>query len=209
MKISDVDRAMLDLKNARDRLSKYQSKLQADEAKLIERARLEKQKGQPKVALQLLRIKKMKTREVEQIDAQLLNVLQMVQTIDSKQNEQQVIDAMKTGKDALAKMHEETSLDHVIDLMDQIEMEQELEKEISSVLMHGAGTLSVQDEAAVEQELVALMGETNLATSEEQRKHSLPDVPTTQPLPVAPASKPSEEEMMATKKSNQPVAMQL
>jgi charged multivesicular body protein 6 len=184
--ISQVDRAVLDLKNARDRLSKYQKKLELDETRLVERARQAKQKGQTKVALQLLKIKKIKTREVEQVESQLLNVLQMVQTIDSKQNETQVLQAMKTGKDALQKMHEETSVDEVLDLMDQIQEQHEMEREISDILQ-GVPSLSVEDEAAVEDELEALMQAEGMATS--TATEQLPEVPTSKPLPVAPNSK--------------------
>ncbi len=175
--ISQVDRAVLDLKNARDRLSQYQRKLEGDEARLVERARQAKSKGQTNVALQLLKIKKIKNAEVKNVSDQLLTVLQMVQTIDSKQNETQVLHAMKVGKDALQKMHEETSVEDVLDLMDEIKEQAEVEREISGILQ-GVPELSLVDEAAVEAELEALM----------MQEIELPEVPATQPLPVAPTT---------------------
>jgi len=182
--ISQVDRAVLDLKNARDRLNKYQRKLEQDVQRLVERARAAKYQGQPKVALQLLKLKTIKTREVENVEHQLLTVMQLVQTIDSKQNEAQVLDAMKVGKDALAKMHQETSVEDVLNLMDSIEEQHQVEQEISDILQ-GVPELSVADEEAVEAELEALMkmGENGEATP------ALPEVPTSKPLPVAPTTK--------------------
>jgi hypothetical protein len=87
---------------------------------------------------------------------------------------------MAKGKDTLQKMHEETSVDDVLDLMDQIQEQNEIEREISNILEE-APSLSVEDEAAVEAELEALM--------QQQLTVDLPAVPDTKPLPAAPTSK--------------------
>jgi charged multivesicular body protein 6 len=181
--VSDVDRAMLDLKNARDRLSRYKKKLEQDESRIVDRAKKAKQEGQTKNALNLLRLRKMKQREVESVESQLLNVMQMVQTIDSKQNEAQVLAAMAKGKDSLQKMHEETSVEDVLDLMDAVSEQNEVEREISSILQGAPSTLSVEDEAAVEAELEAMMMDMQGQTVD------LPEVPATTPLPTAPTNK--------------------
>ena len=118
--ISDVDRAVLDLKNARDRLSRYRSQLEKDEVQLMQRAKQAKEQGQTQRALGLLRLRRYKQQELKNVEAQLLTVLQMVNTIDSKQNEQELLAALKTGKDALQKMHQETSVEDVLELMDQV-----------------------------------------------------------------------------------------
>jgi len=191
--ISQIDRATLDLKNARDRLTRYQKKLEADEVRLIERAKQAKYEGKSQVALQLLKIKKMKHNEIDTVSAQLLNVLQMVQTMDSKQNEAQVLNAMKSGKDALQKMHEETSVEDVLDLMDAIQEQNQVEQEISDILAGVPSTLSVADEAAVERELEALM---MAGEPIDSSVGMLPEAPTTVPLPVAPSGKVGEPLMV-------------
>jgi hypothetical protein len=172
----------LDLKNARDRLQKYKHKLEQDDARLVLRAKQAKANGNAKAALNLLKIRKIKTREVETVEGQLLNVLQMVQTIDSKQNEVQVLAAMKLGKDALQRMHEEITVDDVLTLMDEVHEQNELEREMNDIFS-GVPTLSVEDEAAVEAELEALMQELPSQTVD------LPLAPNTQPLPQAPTTK--------------------
>ena len=73
----------------------------------------------------------MKQKEVDSVASQLLNVEQMVQTIDSKQNEKQVLDALRTGKDALAKMQRETTVDNTLNLMDQIQEQNETQKDLT------------------------------------------------------------------------------
>lgn len=186
--ISAADRATLDLKNARDRLQKYKSRLEQDDAKIITRAKKAKAEGNTKAALNLLKIRKLKTREVETIEAQLLNVLQMVQTIDSKQNEVQVLAAMKKGKDALKRMHEETTVEDVLNLMDEIQEQNELEQEMNDILVGAnVSSLTVEDDAAIEAELAALMGV--VSTPEKATEDQLPVAPDSQPLPQAPSTK--------------------
>jgi charged multivesicular body protein 6 len=187
--ISSVDRAMLDLKNARDRLNKYKTKLQRDESKLTARAKQCKVEGQTKTALNLLKLRKLKLREVDQVEGQLLTVMQLVGTIDSKQNESQVLEAMKKGKDTLQQMHEEVTVDHVIELMDQVTEQHEIEKEISDILEGVPSTLSVEDEAAIEAELEALMLMGTATTTTTTTTTTLPEVPNTVPLPTAPTTK--------------------
>ena len=185
--ISSVDRAVLDLKNSRDRLSRYKAKLELDEQKLVQRAKLAKEKGQTKTALNLLRLRKYKQREVETVEGQLLTVLQLVQTIDSKQNETKVLEAMKVGKDTLQHMHEQMTVDDVLELMDQIQEQNAVENEISDILQQGVPELSIEDEAAVEAELESLMESEGLATT--TTTTSLPEAPTTELLPTAPTNK--------------------
>ena len=153
--ISDVDRAVLDLKNARDRLTRYRVKLERDEAKLLQRAKEAKDAGQTQRALGLLRLRRYKQTELQNVEGQLLTVLQMVGTIDSKQNEQELLAALKTGKDALQKMHQETTIDDVLELMDQVQHENQVEEEINSILQD-VPSLSIEDEEAVKAELEAL-----------------------------------------------------
>lgn len=200
--VSAADRAMLDLKVSRDKLTKYKARLELDEAKLVERAKTAKAKGDTKNALLLLKIRKIKLREVETVEGQLLNVLQLVQTIDSTQNQTQMLAAMKQGKDTLKRMHEETTVDAILDLMDEIHEEHELEREMNQVF-HNVPELSVEDEAAVEAELEALMGG-EITT---QQQETLPEAPNTTPLPVAPTTKLPEKVSTATTEEEQRTAV--
>lgn len=185
--ISNVDRAVLDLKNARDRLSRYKTKLELDDAKIVTRAKREKEAGRTKTALNLLRLRKMKQIQVDVVEGQLLNVLQMVGTIDSKQNEAQVLAALKTGKESLQKMHEETTVDDVLELMDAIQEQNEVEQEISDILAGTPSILSMQDEEAVEAELEALIQEqTTTSTTTPVELPTAPQTKLPELLPVAP-----------------------
>lgn len=141
--ITPIDRATLDLKVSRDRLSKYRKKLDLDSNKLAKRAKALHAEGKTKNALQLLRLRKYKLQEADRIEEQLLTVLQMVDKIAEKQNEQEVIAALKRGKDALQIMHNKMGIDNVLDLMDEIRDQDETEKRINEVL--GQEGLTVMD----------------------------------------------------------------
>jgi charged multivesicular body protein 6 len=178
--ITDRDRAMLDLKNARDRLQRYRTKLLLDDEKLIEKAKRAKAAKQTTVALNLMRLHQYKQQQYENCNTQLLNILQMVETIDSKQNDLAVIQAMKAGKQTLQQMHEEISIDSLLQLMDEIQEQHETEQEISDILQQNIPQLAnLIDEAAVEAELEALQASMMVDT--------LPEAPTEALLPEAPS----------------------
>jgi charged multivesicular body protein 6 len=197
--ISDIDRTVLDLKNARDRLQRYRLKLEQDEAKLLEQARRARDSGKKERALGLLRLRKYKQAQASSCEDQLLNVHQMVETIGSKQNDNAVLAAMASGKDTLKRMHEETTVDDVLDLMDEIREGAEVEQEISEILS-GVPSLSPADEEAVEAELAAMAAEMNGVVEGvvEDNKIELPDVPT-EKLPEPVAKHSAKEEAATTK----------
>jgi hypothetical protein len=182
-----VDRAVLDLKNARDRLHRYKQKLERDETKLVQRAKEAKERGDTQRALGLLRLRRYKEREMENVENQLLTVLRMVETIDSKQNEKELLAALKTGKDALSKMHQETTIDDILTLMEEVQEQNEMESEINAILQD-VPSLSTEDEQAVEEELAALRESL-------EKPLELPQVPTTKlpevpkPVPKVPSKK--------------------
>lgn len=183
--ITEIDRAILDLKNARDRLHKYRTKLENDEARLVQQARIARDANKKERALGLLRLRKYKQSQAITCEDQLLNVLKMVETIDSKQNEIKLLSALAAGKDSLKRMHEETTVDDVLNLMDEIKEEIDVENEITEILS-AVPTLSAADEEAVEAELAALDMEMYKTTSEEI---DLPAVPTNK-LPDMDVSEP-------------------
>ena len=194
--ITPLDRAILDLKNSRDRLTKYRSKLDSDSSKLAARAKSLHAEGKTSYALQLLRLRKYKLQETDRVDEQLLTVLRMVDKISEKQNEQEVILAMKRGKDALQILHDEMGIDDVLDLMDDIRDQDEIEKRINEVL-GGEGLRVVDDmeEEDVLRELEQLEEEVRLETSE-TKGEELPVVPT-KPLPKVEEPKMEEAETTA------------
>lgn len=189
--ITPIDRATLDLKISRDKLFKYRTKLALDSDKLASRAKALHAEGKTKNALQLLRLRKYKLQEADRIEEQLLTILRMVDKIAEKQNEQEVVQAMKRGKNALQIMHEQMGIDEILELMDDIRDQDEVERRINEVLGREGLTAGEEDVLA---ELEQLEEEVRL--DEEIRKGQkeggveLPIAPKTR-LPVVEKSKPT------------------
>jgi charged multivesicular body protein 6 len=169
VQVTSVDRTILDLKNSRDRLQRYRTKLETDLDRLVVQAKAAKLHGRNETALGLLRLRKFKRDQLQNCEDQLLNVMQLVETIGSRQNDAQMLAAMKNGKDALKLLHEETTVDDILNLMEAIQEEHEVEQEVSDILQN-VPKLSADAEYAVEQELAAL---------EESMLPSLPVAPDT------------------------------
>mmetsp|Transcript_19203 Transcript_19203/g.22891 ORF Transcript_19203/g.22891 Transcript_19203/m.22891 type:complete len:229 (+) Transcript_19203:211-897(+) len=188
--ISPIDRAILDLKNSRDRLSRYKTKTSSDCDKLLSRAtsihaQNPKDAQKRKTALNLLKLRKYKLKQVESVDSQLLTIETMVANITSKEEEKEVFAALTTGKDALRQLHEENTVDDVLKLMDEVEEQNDMEREINEVLVGSeANTLSTEELMEVEEELAAL--EKEMFGGKEdgvEEDIQLPNVPTGE-LPV-------------------------
>eukprot|EP00903_Cladosiphon_okamuranus_P022278 g20484.t1 len=132
--VTDQDRAVLDLKNSRDRLKRYQKKLEIECDKLQAQAMAMIKEKRKDRALLLLKIKKLKQNQVEKADSQLLSVEQLIETIDWESQQLQVFNALKEGNAALNKLHDEMPLDKVEELMadtaESIAMEEEISKAI-------------------------------------------------------------------------------
>jgi charged multivesicular body protein 6 len=155
VEVTSVDRTILDLKNSRDRLQRYRTKLGRDEERLLVQAKLAKTQNRKETALGLLRLRQFKRDQLTNCEDQLLNVMKLVETIGSKQNDVAVISAMRAGKDTLQQLHEETTVDDILNLMESIQEEHEVEREVADILQH-VPKLSADAELAVEQELEAL-----------------------------------------------------
>ncbi len=102
-----------------------------------------------------------------------------------------------TGENLTPFNHHPVKISTHLTILPQVTI---LPREISGILQ-GVPELSLEDEAAVEAELEALMMEENGVAMDQ-----LPEVPQTQPLPVAPTT-PLPDLVAATTESEQPVAI--
>lgn len=99
--------------------------------------------------------------------------------LEFAQVQQQVIDGLKIGNEALKKVHEVLTIEEVEKVMDEtregIEKQQEIDELIS-------GSLTAEDEDEVAAELESLIG-TKEEKITEDISDKLPDVPTEEPVP--------------------------
>lgn len=156
--ITSIDRAVLDLKNSRDRLRRYQAQLDKDQHKLLLRAHECKTANKQSAALNILKLRQYKLREANNVDNLLLKVHEMINAIGTKLDEAVILDALRQGTSALKQLHEERSVDDILDIMEEMQDEVDIENEVCEVLGASIGDF---DDAEMEAELDLLEAEMN------------------------------------------------
>nr|XP_011416107.2 charged multivesicular body protein 6-A [Crassostrea gigas] len=161
-KVTEQDKAILQLKQQRDKLKQYQKKIAVQIEKDREVAKSLLKDGKKDKAKLILRKKKFQESLIEKTDGQLENIERMVHDIEFAQIETQVVQGLKVGNDSLKKLHEILSLEDVEKIMDETRESIDYQREIDELL---SGGLTAQDEDDV------------LAELEEIVKVDLPEVP--------------------------------
>ncbi len=172
--VNDHDRAVLDLKNARDTLKQQRKKLSLVMEREKEVAKLLLKKGDKKGALWVLKRKKLQESMLEKTLVQLDNVQQMIDSIDFAQTNAAVFESLQKGRDALKELNSVMSVEDVENLLqenaDQIRLAEELDE---AVRQHTGGALSAEDEADIEAEYNRIVEAAQL-----DNVPALPDAPT-------------------------------
>lgn len=174
-RITEQDKAILQLKQTRDKIKQYQRRIEQN----LEKERLLAKKlihnGQKDRALLLLRKKKFQEQILSKIDGQLENLEIMVHDIEFAQIEIKIVDGLKEGNAALKKLHNILSIDEIEKVMDETREGIEKQKELDEIL---SGELTQEDEAEVEAELdVLLNADIKEAPLEISDEIILPEVP--------------------------------
>ncbi|XP_032822863.2 charged multivesicular body protein 6 [Petromyzon marinus] len=167
-RVTEQDRAVLQLKQQRDKLRQYQKRIALQLEKERELARKLLRDGKKDKAKLLLKKKRYQEQLLEKTDTQIGNLEHMVQDIEFAQIEAKVIEGLKVGNDCLKKMHEMMSIEEVERIMDETQDSIDYQRQIDDLL---AGGLSDEDEEAVLAEL------DEITKDAEQQQQQLPDVP--------------------------------
>ncbi|KAM0475563.1 hypothetical protein ACHAPX_006886 [Trichoderma viride] len=183
-KITEQDKAILDMKIQRDRLHQYQRRITVLTNKETEIAKQLLAKGDKKRALLALRRKKYQESLLSKTDAQLEQLEKLTASVEFAQIQKDVIFGLQQGTKVLSEIHAEMGgIEHVEKLMEENAEAIAYQNEISEML----GTrITAQDEEEVEDELAALEAEMSGVNQK------LPTVPNAQ-LPVS--ERPTEQEL--------------
>ncbi|XP_067672996.1 charged multivesicular body protein 6-like isoform X2 [Haliotis asinina] len=168
-RVTEQDRAVLQLKQQRDKLKQYQKKINANLERERNVARQLLRDGKKDKALLLLRKKKFQEGLLVKTDGQLDNIERMVHDLEFAQIEAEVVKGLKVGNDSLKKMHELLSLEDVEKIMEETREGIEYQQEIDDLL---AGGLTDQDEQDVLAELSQIVQD-----STPEQDLELPEVP--------------------------------
>ncbi|KAL8689305.1 MAG: hypothetical protein Q9218_004995 [Villophora microphyllina] len=174
-KISAQDRAILDMKNQRDKLHQYQKRIAVITDRETAIARECLSRGDKSKALLALRRKKFQESLLAKTDAQLETLEQLTSNVEFALVQKDVIYGLQQGTTVLKQIHAEMGgIEQVEKLMGESEDARAYQREIGDML---SGKMSNQDEDEVEDELEALEGE--VRGVEERDKVSYPTAPNT------------------------------
>ncbi|KOB74392.1 Charged multivesicular body protein 6-A [Operophtera brumata] len=178
-RVTAQDKAVLQLKQQRDKLKQYQKKIELNLEKDRQLAKKLLGEGKRDRAKLLLKKKKYQENLLQSTDTQLERLEQLTHDLEFAQIEIQVIDGLKTGNDALKKVHDILNIDEIEKILDETREGIEKQQEIDNLI---SGQLSEEDNEDVEAELEAIL----------DVEDQLPDVPADK-LPELPEDKVSEK----------------
>lgn len=177
-RVTEQDKAVLQLKQQRDKIKQYQKRILVDLENERQLARKLLHDGRKEKAKLLLRKKRFMEQMLEKTDGQLTNLERMVHDIEYAQIEIQVVEGLKVGNESLKKLHEVLSVDAIEKIMDETQEGIEKQREIDDLL---SGQLTAEDDEAVLAELESLVAE-----DEAKAVLGLPSVPAEMGEPVLP-----------------------
>ncbi|CAN8003180.1 unnamed protein product [Ixodes hexagonus] len=188
-RVTEHDKAVLQLKQQRDKIKQYQKKIVTSLENERQLARKLLQDGRRERARLLLKKKRFMEQMLEKTDGQLTNLERMTHDIEYAQIEIQVVEGLKVGNESLKKLHQMLSVDEIERIMDETQEGIEKQKEIDDLL---SGQLTAEDDEAVlaelealeaEEEAKAVLGLPNVPIDDmgEPAKVGLPDTPSQEP----------------------------
>ncbi|KOC59572.1 Charged multivesicular body protein 6 [Habropoda laboriosa] len=205
-RVTEQDKAILQLKQTRDKIKQYQRRIEQNLEKERLLAKKLIQNKQKERALLLLRKKKFQEQILSKTDGQLENLERMVHDLEYAQVELKVIDGLKVGNAALKKLHDLLSIDEIEKVMDETREGIEKQREIDAIL---SGELSDKDESDVEAELDALLAaEIEEKVPEVPTEVTLPEVPEEIVLPEVPEELPEKKRERTKGKTQEAVALE-
>ncbi|XP_006869579.1 PREDICTED: charged multivesicular body protein 6 [Chrysochloris asiatica] len=188
-RVTEQDKAILQLKQQRDKLRQYQKRViqQLERERAVARQLL--RDGKKERARLLLKKKRYREQLLDKMENQISSLETMVHSLEFTQIEMKVMEGLQFGNECLRKMHQVMSVEEVERILDETQEAVEYQRQIDEML---AGSLTQEDEDAILAELDAIT----------QEEIELPDVPA-EPLPdqhpekVPVKAKPRQAELVA------------
>jgi charged multivesicular body protein 4 len=133
------------LREAMDTLEKREAHLQKQADEALAKAKLKSKKGDKKGALFELKRKKMFEKQIEGMFGKRVNLETQIMALQSAAANQDVLKAMKTGRDAIQAHISDKVVDEVADVMDQINENVSLIDEMDQALSQPVGNNLLDD----------------------------------------------------------------
>ena len=184
-----LDKAKLDVRKGKVRLTKWQKYLEKETGRLHESAKELMRAGKREKAMVVLKLKKMKVNALSTSQDQMLNLENLLLQIEQEEMSIEMVQAVKNGTEALDMIHQVMSVEHVEKLMEDNEEALAKVQEIDDLLTNSDFSI---DEFELEKELAGLETGT---THCDAVLPSMPKVPSEKPtlLPEANATQTLEQ----------------
>lgn len=158
-KVTAQDKAILDMKNQRDKLHQYQRRITVLTDKETDIAKQMLAKGDKRRALLALRRKKYQESLLSKTDAQLEQLEKLTSSVEFALIQKDIVFGLQQGTRVLQEIHAEMGgIEKVEKLMGETADAIAYQQEVSDML---GGRISAHDEEEVEDELRALEEEMN------------------------------------------------
>jgi len=177
------------LKGTLQRLEQRRDFLEKKVTQELVNAKSKNKKGDKRGAVAHLKRKKLLEKQVEKVNAGILQLDQQILGIESSSVTVDIVNAMKEGKNAMADVMKQTNPDDIADLQDDIADLHSQQAEVDEVIASG---VDMADDDDLEEELAQMEAE-----DLEGELDALPAVPTTKTkdqtasLPAAPTHEPA------------------
>ncbi|KAJ1479042.1 Snf7-domain-containing protein [Baffinella frigidus] len=133
-KVSEADRAVLQLKMQRDKMLQGRKKVLSVMARETEIAKALLKEGKKDRAKLALKKRKMQEKMLENHDAQMERMEEMIEGVEQAQREKKLFEVMQMGNQALKDMQKELSLEDVENLMEETQEAVAYQKQIEELL---------------------------------------------------------------------------
>ena len=181
----DPAQTILKIRSTIDTLEKRQNHLDKKIQQQMAEARAKMQKKDKRGALYCLKRKKMFEKEIEKIQGARLTLEQQMIAIEGSVTSSETVNALKSGKAAMAMARQNVDADAVGELMDDVKDEMEQADEISAAIAAPAGeVLNDEDLLAELNDMEELELEAQLLDAPKVPAAKLPE------MPAAPTQQP-------------------
>ena len=199
--ITSKDRAILQLKQERDKLKQYQKKSHTVIDKQTALAREALAHKKIKEAKFYLRCKKRQQSVVENTYSQLSNLEDLIRTIEFKLIEKDVLYGLQQGNEVLKSLNAEMSVERIDGILDDLEEEKVKVEDVQDRLGLGS-QLNNGEELQVEDELRQLeadvLGKNDMGPEIQREDIEFPEPPNDLKALEVEENKPKEEERTET-----------
>jgi charged multivesicular body protein 6 len=171
----DYDNAVLQVKVSRDRLKKYQNRLEADNERETKLAIKLAKEGKRDRAKLVIKAKKAREVMIQKADNMLATLQRQLDNLEQAKLTADLVESLRATNSVLKDMNEKLTVEMVEELMDENAEQADKIKEISELL---GENMSQQDQQDAEDEYERMLAELNLDGEEkEKEKEKEPEEP--------------------------------